>query len=179
MKTKLLILVAFAISCHAWADSTLDNAVSFYTQNFGHEHPDELMYTSVDFNADGVPKVLVASSYGYYDKMQGYTWTVLELRNGTWVQPKTQEMTGNVFKGAVISFDPWFTGFVFLKKYNRNGILTYFPKGKFWAFTYLDKPADILKTIHFDKASEVNMTEDALTALRDSGKLDLKRKQVE
>lgn len=159
-----------------FATTTIDDFVDNYIKTNGYETPNDIMYAQVDFGKENPKALIVAPFYNNYDKILGYSWNVLELKNNKLMELKTLELSGNIFPHGVVDFDFWFTGNIYLEKYHKKGLLSYYRRGSFWAFTYLDSSDNTLKTINFGKASDVNMTEGQLVKLRDSGTLDIKHK---
>ncbi|EDY17553.1 hypothetical protein CfE428DRAFT_4851 [Chthoniobacter flavus Ellin428] len=133
---------------------------------------DKLLVVRVDFNQHGDAAFLLCYSVTDYFKHVGHTWTVLEFKNGAWVEPKTLDENGVTKNTSAISFDEDNADLVRLDKYGRYGILSY--SYKQWWFTYLEN--DVLRTIRFAKASDIGMSEMELKRLADSRKISVERR---
>ena len=176
MKTKLFaLLLLLFVRGFAHADERLESAVRAFLAKAPHAYPgDELLLTQVDLNGDGNTEILLCYSETDYFKHVGHTWTVLELKDGKWVEPKTLNRNGEIENSSEVVFDENSASFVRLEKYHHYGILS--RPAKQWWFTYLEN--DTLKTLRFEKAADIGMTEDDLRKLADSNKITVDQRPL-
>ncbi len=173
-----IICIAASIQGFSLTAATLDDLVDQYiTKEI--PRPNDLMYANIDFGNGPGSAALIGQGYNNYDKICGYSWTIYVKDKNQWREPKTRDsVNGNIIAGGTVDFDFWFAGNVYFPKYKHKGLLYYYPRGKCWTFTYLDKADDTLKSVEFRKASEVNMTEDQLVRLRESGQIEIKHREL-
>ena len=173
MKLYLIMLVLFLAVSYCFGDNTQLGAVNYYANKYGHEHPDTVQIVQVDFNGDGSSQfIMTFAKRDWAGPESG--WTVVELKNGQWGEPRTLGFHGEIVDFSAMAFDPDKASFVYLPSYKRNGLITRWRKN--WTFTYLEN--DTLTTVYFWTPSQVGLADDAFKQLMDSKKVTVIQKQV-
>jgi hypothetical protein len=175
VKTNLILLLFFlSIANYSRGDGRIESAIAaFQADRVAYEN-DKLLFFQVDFRGDGNPAVFVAYSVTDYFKHVGHIWTVLELKDGAWVDLKALSKDGKL-KNYEVTFDETAAGFVMLNKYKHRGILTY--NHEQWWFTYLKD--GILKTVHFENAADAGLSEDELKKMVLENKIAVQRRPTQ
>ena len=173
MKTLLLAFAFFATASLGLGCDIPRGVIDYYASKYGHEHPDTVQMVQVDFNGDGSSQFLMTFAKGDWAGPES-GWTVVELKNGQWGEPKTLGFHGEIANFSAMAFDPDKASFVYLPSYKRNGLITRWRKN--WTFTYLEK--DVLTTVYFWTPSQVGLADDAFKQLMDSKKVTVIQKQV-
>ena len=176
MKLNLIALLLLTTVISGWGVDIPQGAVIYFAQKYGHKHPDAVQIVQVNFNEDSSREYLMTFAKGDWEGPEG-GWTVVELKNGSWVEPKTLDTDGQIKDFGAVDFDPELACFAYLPSYKHNGILAHSRKSKTWWFTYL--AGDVLNTVYFWTPSQVGLTDESLQKLMESKKMTVVQQQVQ
>lgn len=173
VKTLLIAVIAFTTASFCWGDDIPQEAVNYYANKYGHEHPDTLQVVQIDFKGGGSRQLLMTFAKRDWSGPEA-VWAVIEFKNGQWVEPKTLDIDGDIKDFSALQFDPADASFVYLPSYKHYGLLAHWRKN--WTFTYLEN--DVLNTVYFWTAPEVGLTEQSLKNLMDANKITLQQRTI-
>ena len=157
-----------ALCLIAHGGDRLESAVrAYWALGFVPGRYDKLLIAQVDLRGNGSPDVLFSLSYTTFQKHAGNLWTVLEQKKDGWVQPKTVDVSGRALNVSQMIFSRETASCIFLPKYGKRGLLALLGRGG-W-FSYLE--GDTIRTIPFESAADLGMSEPALKKLAGNHKI--------